>query len=212
MKDLIQRGYDACGSAYLEDIADSERPEVRRLVKLLPARARVLDVGCGMGEPVTRMLVEGGCEVTAIDLSSAQIRLARERLPGVAFVHADVMDASVRFPPAAFDGVVACYVITHIPRDQHADLFTRLAGWLKPGGLLLCTVGLGDLPGHTTAHYHGAPMFWNHFDLPTSQRLIEAAGLLILETIIDRRNDEPQPIILALKPEAPGWENQMGLA
>ncbi len=200
MKDLVRRGYDACGSAYLADLANPERLELRRFVGLLPEGARVLDVGCGVGEPATRMMAERGCAVTAVDLSLEQIRLAREALPGVTFVHADVMAASLGFPVGFFDGIAACYVIPHIPRDQHAELFRRMAGWLGPGGLLLCTVGLEDLPGHVSAHYHGAPMFWNHFDLPTSQRLVEEAGLLILETIIDRRIDEPQPIILALKP------------
>jgi cyclopropane fatty-acyl-phospholipid synthase-like methyltransferase len=201
MKDLVRRGYDACGSAYLQDLPDPERLEIHRLIHLLPEGARVLDVGCGVGEPATRMLVEGGCAVTAVDLSLEQIKLARQSLQDVVFVHADVMAASLSFPEAFFDGIIACYVISHIPRDQHAELFGRLAGWLRPGGLLLCTVGLGDLPGHVSAHYHGAPMFWNHFDLPTSQSLIEAAGLLILETIIDRRASEPQPVVLALKPE-----------
>jgi cyclopropane fatty-acyl-phospholipid synthase-like methyltransferase len=201
MKDLVQRGYDACGSAYLRDFANQERLEIRRLIGLMPDAPRVLDVGCGVGEPVTRMLVEGGCNVTAVDFSREQIKIARENLPDVTFVHADVMAASLSFPGAFFDSIVACHVIQHIPRDHHAELFERLAGWLKPGGLLLCTVGLADLPGHVSAHYHGAAMFWNHFDLPTSQRLIEEAGLLILETIIDRRVSEPQPVILALKPK-----------
>lgn len=201
MKDLVRRGYDSCGRAYLQDEVDSKRLEIRRLINLLPDAARMLDVGCGTGEPTTRMLVEGGCVVTAIDFSLEQIKLARESLRDITFIHSDVMAAPLSFPEASFDGIVACYMIAHIPRDQHAKLFQRFADWLKPGGLLLCTVGMEDLAGHVSAHYHEVTMFWNHFDLPTSQRLIEKSGMLILETIIDRRMDESQPIILALKPD-----------
>jgi ubiquinone/menaquinone biosynthesis C-methylase UbiE len=53
-------------------------------------------------------------------------------VPGAAFVHADLLELG--FPPASFDAIAAFYVLGHVPREHHAALFTRFAGWLAPDG------------------------------------------------------------------------------
>jgi hypothetical protein len=51
-------------------------------------------------------------------------------VPRATFIHGDF--ANLDFSRGSFDGVAAFYSITHVPREQHADLFGRIASWLKP--------------------------------------------------------------------------------
>jgi 2-polyprenyl-3-methyl-5-hydroxy-6-metoxy-1,4-benzoquinol methylase len=48
---------------------------------LLPAGGTVLDLGCGMGEPIARHLIERGFDVTGIDSSPPLIAMCERRYP-----------------------------------------------------------------------------------------------------------------------------------
>ena len=71
-RELVRRGYDAISLAYRSDdgqAASSSAEDVSRyrgwvaeLAGLLPAGARVLDLGCGAGIPPTRELVAHGLQ------------------------------------------------------------------------------------------------------------------------------------------------------
>ncbi|PYM19891.1 MAG: hypothetical protein DMD78_23090 [Candidatus Rokuibacteriota bacterium] len=106
----------------------------------------------------------------------AQVARARRLVPAARFVCADVRAPGLR--DARFDAICSYYAIIHIPREDHAALFGRLARLLKPGGLALFCVGAEDLP-YSAETYLGVPMAWSHFDAATNERLIEAAGLQI---------------------------------
>jgi hypothetical protein len=45
--------------------------------------------------------------------------------------------------------VVSCYTIFHIQRKHQADLFARIREWLRPGGLMLASLGRTDGPSYT---------------------------------------------------------------
>jgi len=80
----------------------------------------------------------------------------------------------------SFDAVVAFYSLTHVPRSHHADLIGRIVAWMRPGGLVLLTMGGLDNPGTVEEDWLGAPMYFSHFDAPTNRALIQRAGVRIL--------------------------------
>jgi SAM-dependent methyltransferase len=90
-----------------------EAPGLRALVPPVAGR-RVLDAGCGAGR-TTAWLVEQGADVVGIDVSPEQLRLARERLPSVSFLLADLAER-LPFEDGAFDVVVSSLVM-HYVRD-----------------------------------------------------------------------------------------------
>ena len=75
---------------------------------------------------------------TGVDISGAQIALARKNVPGATFVHGDM--SKLDFPASSFDAIVSFYTIEHLPRERHAERFGRFASWLRPGGRLLFTL------------------------------------------------------------------------
>src|SRR5262245_57735757 len=160
LKRIVADGYDDIAQRYLAWSALNPSPErmryLDRLLDMLPSGAEVLELGCGAGVPVTQALAERG-RVTGVDISAEQILLAERYVPDATFIRADM--AALDFPPGSFDAVVAFYALTHVPRDEHAALLRRIAGWLRPGGLLFATMGAGDTPGAVEPDWLGAAMF-----------------------------------------------------
>lgn len=91
----------------------------------------ILDVGCGTGWLSARLAEFGS--VTAVDLSSGVLEVARSRFPQVDFVAGDFM--TLELPEARADVVVSLEVLAHVA-DQ-AAFVSRLARCLKPGGRLM---------------------------------------------------------------------------
>jgi 2-polyprenyl-3-methyl-5-hydroxy-6-metoxy-1,4-benzoquinol methylase len=66
---LVATGYDQIADSYLQQFGHSavRARKLNELADLLPARAHVLDLGCGAGVPVARDLTALGFKVTGVD-------------------------------------------------------------------------------------------------------------------------------------------------
>lgn len=177
-KRIVADGYDVIAERYLawgEGVHDDPRDSmVELLTARLAAGSRVLDLGCGAGTTATHLARRFA--VTGVDISPAQVALARSAAPEATFLDADL--ASVDFPDGSFDAVVALYSISHVPRDEHAGLFLRIGRWLAPDGLLLASLGSTDAPDWT-GEWLGVPMFFSAWDADTNRRLLRAAGFAL---------------------------------
>lgn len=100
-------------------------------VPLQDAR-RVVDIGCGPGNS-TELLVKRWPQatVTGIDTSADMLKLARERLPDITFIEANV---SHWMPKQQTDVLFANAVFQWVP--DHVRQLKRLLGALPPGGVL----------------------------------------------------------------------------
>src|SRR3977135_712194 len=77
------------------------RTVIERVVagRRLPARARILDAGCGSGRNMIELARHG--TVTGVELSPTSVCLARERERGVGAGWRKARGAKCRFPPTA---------------------------------------------------------------------------------------------------------------
>ena len=81
-RDVVRAGYDEIGEKYH---SWSHASEVRlgfvlHVLDRLPAGSTVVDLGCGPGDPATRLLSEQH-DVVGVDLSAGQLRIAQRRAP-----------------------------------------------------------------------------------------------------------------------------------
>jgi SAM-dependent methyltransferase len=177
---IVAAGYDRIAERYLAWSGDRPSAARQRALAIadsaIPPGADVLELGCGAGRPMTAALAASR-NVTGVDISVAQIALARLNVPGATFLQADL--TTLDWPAASFDAVVAFYVLTHVPRDAHADLLARIRRWLRPGGVFLASFGVEDDPGGVEADWLGVDMYFSHFSARVNGRLVAAAGLEI---------------------------------
>lgn len=194
-KQIVQEGYDRVAERYLE-WAQANRLEERVqytsvLLDRLPPGARVLDLGCGAGVPTTRELARR-FQVTGVDISAQQVTLAQQNVPEAQFIQTDV--AQLDFAPASFDAVVAFYVLFHIPREEQAKLLHNIVAWLRPGGLLVATLGVHAMKADFAEDYLGAPMYWSSFSGENNKRLVEEAGLRMISAREETAQEFGKPV------------------
>ena len=181
---IVESGYDSVAGRYAElEPPEHEWPRMRWLRDLLgrvrPGE-RVLDVGCGNGIPATREIALAH-QAVGVDISAAQIARARENVPDAEFVHSDL--AEIEFEQA-FAAIASFYVIEHLPRDEHAEIFGRFHRWLAPGGHLLFTIEPDDEPG-IVGDWLDTPMYFSQHDAETTLALVRAAGFEVLRAEVE---------------------------
>jgi len=101
----------------------------------LPKGSRILDVGCGIGGSSRILAKFYGFNVTAITISPAQVKRARELTPEELNCNFQVMDAlDLKFEDGSFDGVWSVEAGAHMhDKNKFADEMLRI---LRPGGYL----------------------------------------------------------------------------
>ena len=178
-EEMVKAGYDTIASEYLKTRREDSEDVLllQELVVRLPKGAEVLDAGCGAGVPVTRFLSRY-FNVTGVDFSEGQVRLARQLVPEARFLCQDMTELS--FSDDCFDAVCSYYAIIHIPREEHQRLLLDFHRMLKPGGLMLVCLGAGDVSGGTEDDYLGVPMYWSHYDADTNIEMLQKAGFQVI--------------------------------
>jgi ubiquinone/menaquinone biosynthesis C-methylase UbiE len=130
---MAKARYDDVAEWYDAEFATTELGlSARRIVlrMLGDGPGRLLDVGCGGGAHAVAF-AERGWTVTGVDLSDAQLELARGR--GVEVLEADA--AELPFEDASFDAAVSMF--THTDVDDFQAVTRETARLLRPGGALV---------------------------------------------------------------------------
>jgi ubiquinone/menaquinone biosynthesis C-methylase UbiE len=125
--------YDDVAAWYDAEFATTELGlSARRIVLRLlgGGPGRLLDVGCGGGAHAVEF-AERGWTVTGVDLSRAQLELARAR--GVDVIEADA--TALPFEDESFDAAVSTF--THTDVGDFPAVLRQTARVLRPGGRLV---------------------------------------------------------------------------
>jgi len=118
--------------------------EVRDWTRTLPHGAAVIDLGCGTGLPITKVLVDEKLNVYGVDAAPSLVAAFRHNLPEVPVVCESVVESS--FFNRMFDGVVAWGLIFLLQPEEQRLLIRRVADILVPGGRFLFTSSSGTEP------------------------------------------------------------------
>ena len=153
-------------SPLLRRFDDARLEHLRSAGALTPGR--LLDVGAGRGRFVMQARA-AGWYAHGIEPSRRGIEGAKAL--GIELVQGTIDDADV--PPGSLDAATLWHVLEHV-EDPGAAL-DRIAGWLRPGGVLL--VGVPNLAS-VQARLGGGR--WYHLDVPRHRTHFTAGGLQAL--------------------------------
>lgn len=160
------KGYDARRSKVL-----FEQAWLDRFLEKLPAKADVLDLGCGTGDPIDRYLLSKGCKVTGMDNAAAMLDLAREKFPAADWQIGDMRQLDMK---RQFDGVVSWNGFFHLSRQEQADSIPKIAAHVREGGALMLTIGHED--GEVTGTVEGATVYNASLSIDAYCELLRQSG------------------------------------
>ena len=154
----MRQVYNQVSDSYRKE-ADSDvlyEPYVNRIRQMVPRSSLVVDLGCGCGIPLTRMLVKD-YRVLGVDASDVQLSRAQELVPNARFVQADM--STLHLEEESVEAVVALFSIIHMPPSAQQNLIRRVRRWLRADGIFLFTAGGSEWSGYRD-NWHGVRMYW----------------------------------------------------
>lgn len=140
MSDLIAAFYERNSGKFDSDRRKSftERAWLDRFIQPLPKGGRILDLGCGAGEPVSRHLIDKGFMISGVDVSPKMVGLCRTRFPRHRWINADMRRVAM---DGFYDGVLAWDSLYHLRGGEQAAMIERIGAWLTPTGRALFNTG-----------------------------------------------------------------------
>ncbi len=158
-----------------------ERPWLDRFLASMPCNGgKVLDLGCGTGEPIARHLLERGCEVTGVDASPSMIEICRQRLPDASWIVADMRSLDLG---SRFDGVVAWDSFFHLTPDDQRRMFSIFRAHAATGSSLMFTSG--PVSGEALGSWRGEPLYHASLDSRDYRALLHANDFDVVAHMIE---------------------------
>lgn len=141
-KSSIRDTYDRIAASFAAS-RKAAWPEVLAFIAELPARSRVLDLGCGNGRHL-RALLERGHRAVGVDFSRRLLLLARSALAADCAV-----GEATRLPlrTASVDACVCTAVLHHLSKpEDRVGALREIRRVLVPGGSVFLSVWARDQP------------------------------------------------------------------
>jgi SAM-dependent methyltransferase len=171
-----------------------ERVWLDRFLDLVSPGGRVLDLGCGSGDPIAAYMTDTGYDVLGVDASRAMLALARSRYPAGDWQYGDMRDLDL---PERFDGIISWNSFFHLMPDEQRAILPRIGRHMKEGAGLMLTVG--PEAGEVTGHVGGDPVY--HASLAPEEYVdrLSMLGVDIVDFVPEDPSCDGQTVLLGRK-------------
>jgi len=193
----LRAAYDFDAPRRDNNVFDGWRADIvdEFLARLEPG-ATVLELGAGAGQAAAHAAAQG-FEVTAMDLSPANVDLARAR--GVNAVVGDFADPD--FFIGEFDGVFAMNSLLHVPKHLFQQALAAVHRSLKQGGIAVIVVFGGvDFEGTLEDEWTVPPRFFSFYSDESFEQLpIPGFKRLVCEFRLKDKEEGLHPQVLTVQ-------------
>ena len=174
-----------------------EQRYLDEILDLVGSKPCILDLGCGMGEPIARFLMSAGAFVTGVDAAPAMIALCRKRFPDMDWMLADMRGLALG---RHFDAVLAWDSFFHLSPDDQRAMFPVFGSHVCEGGLLLFTSGPSF--GEKVGHWYGEALYHASLAPEEYSVLLAEHGFTVLRHRVEDPNCGGHTVWLARKAAA----------
>jgi ubiquinone/menaquinone biosynthesis C-methylase UbiE len=124
--------------------------QLKQLVRSALAGRDVLEVACGTGY-WTEIAATTASSIAAFDVNDSVLEIARSKALDATKVRFAIGDAYALPPlPRRFDGALAAFWWSHVPREKLSDFLRDLFGALLPGAVVVFVDNV-FVPGNSTS-------------------------------------------------------------
>lgn len=146
----------------------------------LQPNAKILDLGCGHGTPVAKLMSRHGHRILGVDRSAKLLEYAKRDLPEHEWIQSDLESYQ---PIDKFDGIIIWDSMFHLPREEHITLLKKAFNALKYKGVIILSSGGSkyDNPAFTGSMFNHE-FFYDSFTIQELLDICEGIGLRIIQT------------------------------
>jgi SAM-dependent methyltransferase len=178
--ELITGLYDRHAAQYEKDRARSfpalfEKPWLDRFLAFVRPGGTVIDLGCGVGQPIARYVIEHGYSVTGVDSSPMMLRFCMGSFPGQTWIVGDMRQLSLG---RQYDGILAWDSFFHLTPENQRAMFPVFANLAAPEAALMFTSG--PRFGEAIGEYQGEPLYHASLDPDEYRALLSRAGFEVI--------------------------------
>ena len=134
-------GYEDVATIFInirgQDVKGIGTSSVRQWTRTLPPASTVLDLGCGTGIPISKVLMDEGMTVYGVDASPTLVKAFQQNFPNT-HIACESVEASLFFN-YKFDGIIAWGLMFLLSKQTQAMVIQKAANALPTGGKLLFT-------------------------------------------------------------------------
>jgi ubiquinone/menaquinone biosynthesis C-methylase UbiE len=152
-----------------------EKRWLDRFVDHLIPEAKVLDVGCGSGEPIAKYLISRALDITGVDYSQGMLDLAQRRFPNSEWICCDMRNIQLD----KFDGIIAWNSFFHLNQDDQRCVLELFSKHLNPGGTLIFTAGPSS--GEVTGQVNGRDVYHSSLSYDEYKSELDRLNIEILD-------------------------------
>lgn len=177
--------YEAHAREFLRgrDMSPIGTQVVERWSSTLRQGASAIELACGGGYPITRVLSNAGLRLWAVDSSPTLVAEFRSRFPSIPVQCSRVQDSD--FFNQKYEAAIAIGLIFLLPEADQAKLISRVSEILMPGGRFLFTAPIetGDWIDMNTG------IKCISLGQASYEKHLQDAGFRVVSTFVDKGNN-----------------------
>ena len=145
-------------------------------IKSLPAKGKVLDLGCGNGIPIGKMLSDSGLKVVGVDVSDEMVKAYKNNVYGAKVFRMPITDINFN---DEFNGIVSSYSLLCLPPKDFSVASEKIVKALKKNGSFLLFLNEGDVKDGGIEKVQGHPMYTSGISESDVRDYFEGKGMIV---------------------------------